>query len=335
MIAVEYVRLGTTGLKVSRLALGCMSFGSRDREAYAWTLGEDDSRPFFRLALDAGINFFDTADAYSRGAGEIIVGKMLKEMARREEVIIATKVFHAMGSGPNDRGLSRKHVMASIDASLKRLQTDHVDLYQIHRFDEETPIEETLGALNDIVRAGKARYIGATTMYAWEFARMLAASERRGWERFVSMQLQYSPVYREDEREMFPLCMAEGIGLMNWSPLAGGFLAHGRATPEAGVTERGRTPTPLGTPYDREPDRRIFAAVSALARKRGVSNAEIVYAWSRSKRGLNTSLVGATRLIHLEQAIASLQMTLSPEEIAAIEQPYEPREVFGHKVKPH
>ncbi len=331
---MEYARLGAAGLKVSRLALGCMSFGSREREAFRWTLGEAEARPFFRLALESGINLFDTADAYSRGASEIIVGKLLKEMARREDVVIATKVFATMGPGPNDRGLSRKHVIASIDASLARLQTDHVDLYQIHRLDEETPIEEALDALNDIVRAGKALYIGASTMHAWQFARMLAASERHGWQRFVSMQLQYSPVYREEEREMMPLCAAEGIGLLGWSPLGGGFLAHGRATPEEGVTERGRTPSPLGTPHDRAPDRRIFEVISGLAQARGISNAEIVYAWCRTK-GLTSALIGATKLTHLEQAIASLGTTLTAEEIAAIERPYEPQAVYGHRVRPH
>lgn len=331
---MEYVRLGSTGLKVSRLALGCMSFGSREREAFRWTLDERASRPFFRLALDSGINFFDTADVYSRGASEVVVGKLLKEMARRDDVVIATKVFATMGPGPNDRGLSRKHIMASIDASLTRLQTDHVDLYQIHRFDDEVPMDETLTALDDIVRAGKARYIGASTMYAWQFARMLSSSERLGLERFVSMQLQLNPVYREEEREMMPLCRAEGVGLLNWSPLAGGFLAHGHATPEEGVTERGRTPSPLGTPHDRAPDRRIFEVISGLARARGVSNAEVVYAWCRTK-GLASSLIGATKLSHLEQAIASLDLTLTDEEIAAIEQPYEPQGVYGHRVKPH
>lgn len=332
---MEYVRLGSAGLKVSRLALGCMSFGSRDREAFRWTLPEEDARPFFRRALEAGINLFDTADAYSRGASELIVGKLLKEMARREEVVIATKVFATMGPGPNDRGLSRKHIMHSIDASLKRLQTDHVDLYQIHRFDEETPIEETLEALDDVVRAGKALYIGASTMYAWQLGRMLAASERRGWSRFVSMQLQWSPVYREEEREMVPLCLTEGLGLLNWSPLAGGFLAHGKATPAEGVTERGRTPSPLGTPHDREPDRRIFAAITEVARARGVSNAQIVYAWCRTRPGLSSTLIGATQPIHLEQAIASLELTLSPQEIEAIERHYEPQAVYGHRVRPH
>ncbi len=331
---MEYTRLGAAGLKVSRIALGCMSFGSREREAFRWTLDEEQSRPFFRLALESGINLFDTADAYSRGASEIIVGKLLKEMARRDEVVIATKVFATMGPGPNDRGLSRKHVMASIDASLARLQTDYVDLYQIHRCDEEVPMEETLGALDDVVRAGKALYIGASTMHAWQFGRMLAASERQGWKRFVSMQLQYNPVYREEEREMMPLCAAEGIGLLGWSPLAGGFLAHGHATPEEGTTERGRTPSPLGTPHDRGPDRKIYQVICDLAKARGISNAEIVHAWYRTK-GLSSSLIGATKLSQLEQAIASLGTTLTQEEIAAIERPYEPQAVYGHRVRPH
>jgi aryl-alcohol dehydrogenase-like predicted oxidoreductase len=332
---MQYQRLGSTGLKISRLGLGCMSFGSRDRPAFGWTLDEEQARPFFRQALDAGINFFDTADAYSRGASETIVGSLLKEMALRDEVVIATKVFATMGPGPNDRGLSRKHIMASIDASLRRLQTDHVDLYQIHRFDADTPIEETLEALHDIVRAGKALYIGATTMYAWQFARMLAASERHGWTRFSSMQLQYSPVYREDEREMIPLCRAEGIGLVNWSPLAGGFLAHGRATPAEGTTERGKTALPLGTPHDRAPDRRIFEVISNLAQARRVPNAAIVFAWCRSRQGLSSSLIGATKEHHISQAVASLETTLTTEEVAAIDEAYEPRAVYGHVVKPH
>ncbi|MGH8260837.1 MAG: aldo/keto reductase [Steroidobacteraceae bacterium] len=332
---MEYVRLGSAGLKVSRLALGCMSFGSRERDAFRWTLGEEEARPLFRRALEAGINLFDTADAYSRGASEIIVGRLLKELAHRDEVIIATKVFATMGAGPNDRGLSRKHIMASIDASLARLQTDHVDLYQIHRFDDETPMEETLEALNDVVRAGKALYVGASTMHAWQLARMLAASERHGRSRFASMQLQWNPTYREEEREMVPLCLAEGIGLLAWSPLAGGFLAHGKATPEEGITERGRTPSPLGTPHDRAPDRRSFEAVAAIARARGVSNAEVVYAWCRTRPGLSSALIGATQLSHLDQAIASLQLTLSTEEIEEIERHYEAQAVYGHRVKPH
>lgn len=332
---MRYVRLGATGLKVSRFALGCMSFGTRDTPAFAWTLDEAAARPFFREALDAGITLFDTADAYSRGASETIVGTLLKEMARRDEVVIATKVFAAMGPDPNNRGLSRKHIMASIDGSLRRLQTDHVDLYQIHRFDEDTPIEETLEALNDVVRAGKARYIGATTMAAWQFARMLAASERHHWTRFVSMQPQYSPVYREDEREMIPLCLAEGIGVLNWSPLAGGFLAHGRATPAEGVTERGRTESPVGIPHDRPIDRAIFEAVSAIAKARGVSNATVVYAWMLGRPGISSTLIGATKAGHIGQAVAALDLVLGADEIAAIEGPYQPRAVFGHKVKPH
>jgi aryl-alcohol dehydrogenase-like predicted oxidoreductase len=332
---MKYRRLGTTGLKVSQLGLGCMSFGSRDRPAFGWTLNEEEARPFFKAALEAGINLFDTADAYSRGASEIIVGKLLKEYAQRDRVIIATKVYAPMSDDPNDRGLSRKHILSSIEGSLRRLQTDHVDLYQIHRFDDETPIEETLRALEDVVRSGKARYIGASTMATWQFARMLAASERHDWTRFSAMQHQYSPVYREDERELIPLCLAEGIGILNWSPLAGGFLAHGRARPEDGVTERGRTETPLGTPHDRAPDRAIFEAVSSIAAARGVSNAEIVYAWCSARPGIAATLVGATKLQHLTDAVASLELTLSQEEVAAIEAPYTPREIFGHKVKPH
>jgi aryl-alcohol dehydrogenase-like predicted oxidoreductase len=225
--------------------------------------------------------------------------------------------------------------MASIDGSLKRLRTDHVDLYQIHRFDADTPIEETMEALHDVVKSGKARYIGASTMYAWQFARMLAASERNGWTRFVSMQPQYNPAYREDERELLPLCAAEGIGVLNWSPLAGGFLVHGRARPEDGITERGKTESPLGTPYDNACDRAIFTAISGIAKARGISNATIVYAWLRTRPWITSTLIGATKPGHIAAAVAGLSLELTPGEIEAIETPYRPRAVFGHEVKPH
>ncbi|MEI9850674.1 MAG: aldo/keto reductase [Sphingomonas sp.] len=326
---MEYVRLGRSGLKVSRLTLGCMSFGDPGAGMHGWALTEDRARPFYRQALDGGINFFDTADVYSRGTSEEITGRMLREMARREDVVIATKVMGAMSADPNDRGLSRKHILQSIDASLKRLGTDYVDLYQIHRFDAGTPIEETLEALEDVVRAGKALYIGASSMYAWQFARMLAVQERSGWTRFASMQPQYSPAYREEEREMLPLCLEEGVGVIPWSPMAGGFLAHGRARPDEAETARSKLGSPHGHPFDNPDSRAVFDAVSAVAKARGVSNAVVVYAWLKTRPWITSPIVGATRPAHLADAIAGLALDLSDEELAAIESPYRPREVFG------
>src|SRR5665213_232125 len=257
---MDYVRLGNTGLKVSRLCLGCMTYGSSKWRP--WVLDEESSLPFFKKALEAGINFFDTADVYSAGESERVTGKALNEFAKRHEVVLATKVNGQMGSDPNNKGLSRKHILDGIDASLKRLGVDYVDLYQIHRFDYETPIEETLEALNDVVKAGKARYIGASSMYTWQFARMLAASERHGWVKFVSMQPQYNLVYREEEREMLPLCRAEGIGVIPWSPLARGFLAGGRAQPKEGNTERARTDEFSPRLYYRDADFKVVDTVS-------------------------------------------------------------------------
>jgi len=326
---MEYVRLGRSGLKVSRLTLGCMSYGDPSAGMHGWALTEDAARPFYRQALEGGINCFDTADVYSRGTSEEITGRMLREMARREDVVIATKVFGAMSGDPNDKGLSRKHIMQAIDASLKRLGTDYVDLYQIHRFDDSTPIEETCEALNDVVRAGKALYVGASSMHAWQFARMLAAQERNGWARFASMQPQYSPAYREEEREMLPLCLAEGIGVIPWSPMAGGFLAHGRARPDEAETARSRIGSPHGPQFDNPPSRSVFEAVSAVARARGVSNATVVYAWLKTRPWITSPIFGATRPEHIADALAGLTLELSGEELASIEAPYRPREVFG------
>jgi aryl-alcohol dehydrogenase (NADP+) len=326
---MDYVRLGKSGLKVSRVTLGCMSFGDRSQGMHGWALDEEAARPFFKAALEGGINCFDTADVYSRGTSEAITGKMLKEMARREDVVIATKVFGAMSDDPNDRGLSRKHIMQAIDASLKRLGTDYVDLYQIHRYDESTPIEETLEALNDVVRAGKALYIGASSMYAWQFARMLSVQEREGWTRFSSMQPQYSPAYREEEREMLPLCLAERIGVIPWSPLAGGFLAHGRARPDEATTERSAMGSPHGTQFDNAPSRAIFEAVARIAAARGVSNAAVVYGWLRTRPWITSPIFGATKPQHVSDALTGIALDLSAEELASIDAPYQPREVFG------
>ncbi|MFO7320510.1 MAG: aldo/keto reductase [Chloroflexota bacterium] len=324
---MEYVRLGNTGLKVSRLCLGMMSYGSSAwRE---WVLDEEESRPFIRRALEAGINFFDTADMYSNGMSEEVTGRALREFARREDVIIATKVYNPMGPGPNDRGLSRKHIMDAIDASLRRLGTDYVDLYQIHRFDYETPIEETLEALNDVVRAGKARYIGASSMYAWQFAKMLYTSEKHGWARFVSMQNHYNLVYREEEREMIPLCIDQGIGIIPWSPLARGFLA-GNRTREKNETTRARTDQYAHHLYYSDADFDVVDAVKEVANERGVKPAQIALAWLLHKPGVTSPIIGATKMHQLDELIAALDIKLSEEEIARLEAPYVPHEIRDH-----
>ena len=324
---MDYVRLGRTGLKVSRLCLGAMSYGTpRWRE---WVLDEEASRPFIRRALEAGINFFDTADMYSDGASEEVLGRALQDFSRREEVVIATKVFNPMGPGANDRGLSRKHVLDAIDASLRRLRTDYVDLYQIHRLDHETEIEETLDALNDVVRAGKARYIGASSMFAWQLAKALCISERRGWARFVSMQNHYNLVYREEEREMLPLCRDQGIGVIPWSPLARGLLTGTRRRGEAEATVRARTDEYARSLYE-ESDFDVVDRVLALARRRGVPPAQIALAWLLRQEGVAAPIVGATKMEHLEQALAALDVTLSDEEARYLEEPYRPHRIRGH-----
>ena len=325
---MDYVRLGKTGLKVSRLCLGCMTYGAKSWRP--WILEMDEARPFFQTAVEKGVNFFDTANVYSLGESEHVTGRWLKEFARREEVVIATKVCLPMGKGPNDKGLSRKHIMDQIDASLQRLGTDYVDLYQIHRFDYETPIEETLEALNDVVKAGKARYIGASSMYAWQFAKMLAVSEANGWVRFSSMQPQYNLVYREEEREMLPLCKAEGIGVIPWSPLARGFLAGGRAKPGEGNTERARTDEFAPRLYYRDADFAVVDAVEQIARARGVSNTQVALAWVMKNPAITAPIVGASMLHHLQEAIAATEITLSDEEVKALEAPYQPKPVLDH-----
>jgi aryl-alcohol dehydrogenase (NADP+) len=325
---MDYVRLGNTGLKVSRLCLGCMSFGSSKWRS--WVLDNDEARPFVQKALEGGINFFDTADVYSQGESEKVVGQALKDFAKRHEVVIATKVNGPMGKDANNRGLSRKHIMDGIDRSLTRLQTDYVDLYQIHRFDYETPIEETLEALNDVVRAGKARYIGASSMYAWQFAKMLSTSEKHGWARFVSMQPQYNLVYREEEREMLPLCRAEGVGVIPWSPLARGFLAGGRAEPGQGNTERARTDEFSPRLYYREPDFKVVEAVDAVAKARGVSNMQIALAWVLKNPAVTSPIIGTSKPHHLDDALGAFGVQLTDDEIKTLEAPYQPKPVLDH-----
>lgn len=326
---MEYIRLGNTGMKVSRICLGMMTYGTpRWRD---WVLEEEVSRPFIHEALDKGINFFDTADVYSIGVSEEVTGRALRDFGKRDQVVIATKVHGTMGPGANDRGLSRKHILQAIDASLKRLGTDYVDLYQIHRFDAETPIEETMEALNDIVRAGKARYIGASSMYAWQFAKMQHAAEKNGWARFVSMQNHYNLVYREEEREMIPLCKADGIGLIPWSPLARGFLVGNRSRDKGGDTLRSRSDDMAHRMYFSEADFAVVDRVSALALQRGVNNAQIGLAWLLHKPGVTAPIIGASKPQHLVDALAATELKLSPEEIKSLEAPYQPHSVQGHQ----
>ncbi len=323
---MEYARFGTTGLKVSKLCLGCMTYGTPDWRP--WVLDEAASRPFIREAVDAGINFFDTADMYSLGRSEGILGRALRDFTRREDVVIATKVFYPMSDKPNDRGLSRKHIMASIDASLKRLGTDYVDLYIVHRFDPETPIEETLDALDAVVRSGKARYLGASSMFAWQFMKMLATQRSAGLASFVSMQNHYNLAYREEEREMLPLCREEGIAVTPWSPLARGLLAGTRQ----GDTRRAATDNLATAWYDqRDMEDAIVAAVAQVAQQRGVSPAQVAMAWVSSRPGITAPIIGASKPHHLGDALAGIQLKLSLEEIALLESSYRPRAVAGHE----
>jgi aryl-alcohol dehydrogenase (NADP+) len=325
---MEYVRLGSTGLKVSRLCLGCMTYGSKKWRD--WVLEEDESRAFFRRALEAGINFFDTADMYSDGVSEEITGRALKEFAARDRVVIATKVFNPMGDDPNQRGLSRKHIHHAIDASLRRLGTDYVDLYQIHRFDYDTPIEETLRALDDIVRAGKALYIGGSSMYAYQFAKMLAASDANGLARFVTMQNHYNLVYREEEREMLPLCREEGIGVIPWSPLARGFLAGNRRAQDFGETTRAKTDDYAQKMYYQPSDFAVVDRVTAIAEQRGIPNGQVALAWVLQQPAVTAPIIGASKMKHLDDAIAALGVKLDPAELKALAEPYQPHRVLGH-----
>ena len=325
---MEHVRLGNTGLKVSRLCLGCMTYGSPKWRP--WVLDEDASMPFFKAAIEAGINFFDTADVYSLGESERVTGKALKEYAKRHEVVIATKVFSPMGGDPNNRGLSRKHIFDAIDRSLHRLGVDYIDLYQIHRFDPDTPIEETLEALNDVVRAGKARYIGASSMYAWQFMKMLSVSRANNWTPFVSMQPQYNLVYREEEREMLPLCLDQGIGVIPWSPLARGFLAGGRAAPGEGNTERARTDEFAPRLYYRSPDYAVVDALETIAKARGVPNMQVALAWVLRNPAITAPIIGTSKSHHLSDAVAALSLKLTDEEVKMLEAPYQPKPVLDH-----
>jgi 1-deoxyxylulose-5-phosphate synthase len=326
---MEYVRLGTTGTTVSRLCLGTMTYGSSKWRP--WVLDEDASRPFIRHALELGFTFFDTADMYSLGASEEVLGRALRDFGPgRERLVIATKVFNPMGDDPNQRGLSRKHIHHSIDASLRRLGVDYVDLYQIHRFDYRTPIEETVDALNDVVRAGKALYIGASSMYAWQFAKMLHTSDRQGLARFVTMQNHYNLIYREEEREMMPLCREEKIGLLPWSPLARGFLAGNRRKEDFGETLRAKTDDYGQKLYYLDSDFAVVDRVTEIARRRGVSNMQIALAWVLAQPGVTAPIIGATKLQHLDEAVAALKIQLSAEELKELAEPYRPHRILGH-----
>jgi aryl-alcohol dehydrogenase-like predicted oxidoreductase len=324
---MEYTKLGRTGLDVSRICLGCMSYGGGNRGNHAWSLGEDESRPFIQKAIEAGINFFDTPNRYSLGQSEEILGRAIKDFARRDEVVIATKVYGRMRPGPNGAGLSRKAILAEIDASLTRLGMDYVDLYQIHRLDHATPIEETLEALHDVVKSGKARYIGASSMCAWEFSRALGIAERHGWSRFVSMQNLVNLLYREEEREMLPLCEAEGVGVIPWSPQARGKLS--RDWDYTSIrTETDEAMTRLFA-KTAAADKKVADRVGEVATARGVPRARIALAWLLAKPAITAPIVGATKLHHLDDALAAVGVKLSAEEIAALEEPYVPHAVVG------
>jgi aryl-alcohol dehydrogenase-like predicted oxidoreductase len=324
---MEYVRFGSTGMKVSRICLGCMSYGG-SHERWPWALNEEESRPFIKRALEMGINFFDTANVYSAGMSEKVVGKALRDFAPREEIVVATKVHGAMGPGPNDHGLSRKHILSSIDASLSRLGMDYVDLYQIHRWDYETPIEETMEALHDVVRMGKARYIGASSMFAWQFSKALYTSELHGWTRFISMQPHYNLVYREEEREMLPLCQDQKIAVIPWSPLARGLLT-GKRVKDGGETERARTDRFGQTLYTRDTDFEVARRVDEVAEERGIPSAQVALAWMLSKPVITSPIIGATKLHHLEDAVAAVSVHLTEIEIQKLEEVYAPHPVLG------
>ncbi len=322
---MQYVNLGSTGVKVSRICLGAMTYGSKKwRE---WVLDEEQGRPFIKQALELGINFFDTADMYSLGRSEEVLGRALKDFGpSRDKLVIATKVFFPIGDDPNQKGLSRKHILHAIDASLRRLGTDYVDLYQIHRFDYETPVEETLEALTQVVKAGKALYIGASSMFAWQFARMLYSSDRHGFSRFATMQNHYNLMYREEEREMIPLCRAEGVGVIPWSPLARGLLAGSR---KAG-TLRSHADDYTHKLYTREADDRVVECVEQVAKNRGVPAAQVALSWLLHKPGVTAPIVGASKPHHLQDAVAAVDLTLSKEEISTLESVYIPHPVLGH-----
>jgi aryl-alcohol dehydrogenase-like predicted oxidoreductase len=326
---MQQVRLGRTGMQVSQICLGMMSYG--DKSLREWALDENEAEPIVRRAVEAGVTFFDTADVYSLGRSEEITGRLLPKLfPKRDDYVLATKVWGPMSDRPNDQGLSRKHIMASIDASLRRLGTDHVDLYQIHRWDYGTPIEETMEALNDVVRAGKARYIGASSMYAWQFAKAQHVAESHGWTRFVSMQNHYNLVYREEEREMNPLCLDQQVGLIPWSPLARGLLAGTRERGGERRTLRAKTDAFADTLYE-ESDFAVVDAVQAVAKERGVPMAQVALAWLFGRPGVTSPIIGATRLGHVDDAVASLELELNDEEVDSLEAPYRPHPILGHR----
>lgn len=326
---MQYVNLGRSGLKVSRICLGMMTYGTpawRD-----WVLDEEQSRPIIRRALELGINFFDTADMYSLGVSEEVTGRALRDFARRDEVVLATKVYFAIGQGPNGRGLSRKHIMDAVDGSLRRLGTDYVDLYQIHRWDNETPIEETMEALHDVVKAGKARYIGASSMYAWQFAKAQYTADAHGWTRFVSMQNHYNLIYREEEREMIPFCVDQGVGIIPWSPLARGFLAGNRPRETKGDTLRAQTDTYAHSMYYRDNDYEVVAGLTEVAERRPEAKpAQLALAWLLHRPGITAPIIGASKMSHLEDAVAAEELSLSDEEMGLLEEPYRPHPILGH-----
>ena len=326
---MDYVNLGRSGLKVSRICLGMMTYGTPAwRE---WVLPEADSRPFVQRALELGVNFFDTADMYSLGVSEEVTGRALRDFARREEIVVATKVYFPIGQGPNGGGLSRKHIMEAIDNSLRRLGMDYVDLYQIHRWDEATPIEETMEALHDVVKAGKARYIGASSMYAWQFAKAQYTADLHGWTRFVSMQNHYNMVYREEEREMIPFCIDQGVGVIPWSPLARGFLAGNRPREAQGDTLRAKTDTYAHNMYYRDNDYEVVDRVVEVAGHiDGVSPAQVALAWLLHRPGVTAPIIGASKMSHLADAVAAVDIRLSPEDIQLLEEPYRSHPVLGH-----
>lgn len=324
---MDYVKLGNTGLDVSKLCLGCMSFGEPDHGYPAWTLNEENSRPIIKKALDLGINFFDTANYYSSGTSEEIIGRVLKDYANRDEIVLTTKLYFPMSDGPNSKGLSRKAIMREIDNSLKRLGTDYVDLYQIHRWDYNTPIEETMEALHDVIKAGKVRYIGASSMFAWQFLKALHVAEKNGWTRFVSMENQLNLLYREEEREMLPLCKEEKIAVIPWSPLAGGKLTRNWEE----TTARSQKDSTKSSFYNADTDRLIVERVAKLAEKHEVPRAHIALAWVLQKEPVTAPIVGATKLSHLEDAVAALSIKLTHEEMAYLEEPYVPHQIVGFK----
>jgi len=326
---MDYTNLGKSGLKVSRLCLGTMTYGVK--EWRPWILTESEGRPFIKRAIEAGINFFDTADMYSLGKSEEILGRALKDFAKRDQVVIATKVFNRMGDGPNDLGLSRKHIMDAIDQSLRRLGTDYIDLYQTHRWDYTTPIEETMEALHDVVKAGKARYIGASSMFAYQLSKALHVADVHGWTRFVSMQNHYNLMYREEEREMLPLCRQEGIGIIPWSPLARGFLTGSRKRGSQDATSREKHDQYAKDLYYQEADYKVADRVVELAKKKGVKPAQVALAWLLHQPGLTAPIVGATKMEHLDDAVGALSVTLDKDEIKFLEEPYVPHRVLGHE----